>query len=222
MGALKILWQSIQSEIYEKSSRAFRRGHSVELGEIPKARVDLEFAKVYIKKGLALQIYHEIKPEHARSALFAGAIISSTIVVWQELDKERSGKFVVNFSMEPKHWAKGWVQTETLSKFAMSLQTNDHMQSSDIEKGFRHTRLHLLIQYRFSFRYKGRYYQCVAMFFGCGSSSLSLTRLMSLYCARAGVIRLLGAAIHKRFALSASPVWGDIDQGGLSASHRVL
>ncbi len=48
---------------------------------------------------------------------------------------------------------------ETLSEFAMSVQPEDHMISFDIEKGFRHLRLHPAMRDWFLFRYNGKYYQ---------------------------------------------------------------
>lgn len=166
MGASEFLCRSIQFGIYEQPHRAFKPGNGVELGDIPQTKEDLRFAKEDIKKGLASGIYQEVSQEHARRALEAGAVISSAFVVWQDKEGELSGRFVVNLSVQSEHWAKGSVRMETLAEFAMSVQPEDHMLSFDIEKGFRHLRLHPAMRDWFIFRYNGKYYQCVALPFG--------------------------------------------------------
>lgn len=183
MGASEYLCRSIQYGIYEQPHQAFRPGLGVELGDIPQTKEDLEIGKEDIRKGLSTGIYQEVTAEHARRAFKAGAVISSAFVVWQEKDGERSGRFVVNLSVQSKHWSKGSVRMETLSEFAMSVQPEDHMISFDIEKGFRHLRLHPAMRDWFIFRYDGRYYQCVALPFGWGRSPLWFTRLMAPFVA---------------------------------------
>ena len=90
---------------------------------------------------------------------------------------------MVNLSVQSNHWAKGSVRMETLSEFAMSVQPEDHMLSFDIEKRFRHLRLHPAMRDWFIFRYDGKYYQCVALPFGWGRSPLWFTRLMAPFVA---------------------------------------
>ena len=75
---------------------------------------------------------------------------------------------MVNLSVQSKNWAKGSVLMEKLSEFAMSAQPEDQIISFDIEKGFRHLRLHPEMWDWFIFRYHGKYYMCVALPFGWG------------------------------------------------------
>lgn len=166
IGASEYLCRSIEFGIYERPHQAFKQGQGVDLGDIPQTKEDLEFGKEDIKKGLSTGIYREVTPEHARRAREAGAVISSAFVVWQEKNGEPSGRFVVNLSMQSNHWSKGSVRMETLPEFAMSVQPEDHMISFDIEKGFRHLRLHPAMRDWLIFGYDGRYYQCVALPFG--------------------------------------------------------
>ena len=79
---------------------------------------------------------------------------------------------MVNLSVQSKHWKKGTVRMESLSEFATEIQEEDHFLSMDIQKGYRHFRLHPQMREWFIFRYEGRYYQCVALPFGWGRSPL--------------------------------------------------
>lgn len=183
MGASAYLCRNIQFGIYEQPLHPFVTGGGTELGDIPQTTEDLEFGTEDIRKGLESGIYHEVTPEHAQKARKAGAVISSAFVVWQEREGERAGRFVVNLSVQSKHWGKGSVRMETLGEFAMSVQPGDHMLSMDIQKGFRHLRLHPAMRDWFIFRYAGRYFHCVALPFGWGRSPLWFTRLMAPFVA---------------------------------------
>ena len=183
MGASAYMCRGIQFGIYEQPCRPFVPGQGVELGDIPQAMEDLEFGRADLEKGLRTGIYQEISQEQARRAKDSGAVISSAFVVWQEKDGERCGRFVINLSVQSAHWEKGSVRMETLTEFAMSVQPKDRMISMDIEKGYRHLRLHPSMRDWFIFRYDGRYYQCVALPFGWGRSPLWFTRLMAPFVA---------------------------------------
>ena len=73
---------------------------------------------------------------------------------------------MVNLSFQSKHWAKGSVLMDKLSEISMSVQLEDQILSFDIERGFRHLRLHPAMRDWFIFRYHDKYYQFVAFSFG--------------------------------------------------------
>lgn len=127
MSASEFLCRSIQCGIYEKPSRAFKKGRVVELGNVAQTMEDLELTEADIETGPTSGIYQEIKLEHARCAPFAEAVIILAFVIRQERDGERSGRVVVSLSMQPNHWAKGSLRVKTLSEFAMSVQLHDRM-----------------------------------------------------------------------------------------------
>lgn len=93
----------------------------------------------------------------------------------------RKGKFIINLSVQSKHWSRGAVKMETLPEFAVSIITGDHMMSMDIVKGYRLLRLHLAKREWFIFRYEGEYDQCFALLLRCGLSRLSFTQTMSIF-----------------------------------------
>ena len=99
-----------------------------------------------------------------------GAVISVPFVVWTETDDGRKGRFVVNFCRQSKHWNSRGVRLEGLTEFAGSIQHKDHCLSVDIEKGYRHLRLHPSMRKWFIFRYHGRYFESIALPFGWGQS----------------------------------------------------
>ena len=80
------------------------------------------------------------------------------------------GRFVVNLSKQSKCWKKGTVKMESLPEFAMEMQKEDQSIYMDIHKGYRNFRLHPFMRDWSVFPYAGKYYQCVAMPFGCGRS----------------------------------------------------
>lgn len=88
---------------------------------------------------------------------------------------------MVNLSKQYTHWSRGSVRMEMISEFAMSVRRGDHFLSMDIEKGYRHFRLHPRMRDWFLFHYSGRYFRCVALPFGWGRSPLWFTQLLSTF-----------------------------------------
>ena len=78
---------------------------------------------------------------------------------------------------------------ESLSEFAIEMQKGDQFIYMDIQKGYRHFRLHPPMRDWFVFRYAGKYYQYVALPFDCGRSLLWFTMLMAILV---GQVRRLG------------------------------
>jgi hypothetical protein len=70
-----------------------------------------------------------------------GAMISSSVVVWQDGPEGRKWRFVVNLSKQSKHWPKGSVRMETLPEYTLELEYGEKMVSFDIQAGYRHFRL---------------------------------------------------------------------------------
>lgn len=128
-------------------------------------------------------IYQKIAPDHAGNALKAVAVISSAFVVWRKRDGERSGRFVVHFSVQYTSWNKGTVRMDNLTEFLMSVHPEDHMISFYIEKGVPHLGIHPTIRDWIIFHYDGQYYQFVSVPFGWGHSPLRFTRLVSPFVA---------------------------------------
>ena len=58
----------------------------------------------------------------------------------------------MNFSKQSKRWAKGSVRMESLAKCASDIQKGDNFLSMDVEKGYRHLRLHPDMRDWFIFR----------------------------------------------------------------------
>ena len=127
------------------------------------------FASEDLSDGCRTGNYRHVSNTHAKMALSKGAIITSAFVVWQEGDKGRKGRFVVNFCKQSKKWAKGSARMESLAEFASDIQKGDHFLSMDVQKGYRHLRLHPDMRDWFIFRWEGRYYHCVALQFGWGA-----------------------------------------------------
>lgn len=100
-------------------------------------------------------------------------------MVWKDGADGRKGRFVIILSLQCKHWTKGSVRMEAISSFAMDLQRGDDLLSMDIKKGYRQFRLHPSMRDWFMFRWKGRYFQFLALPFGWGRSPLWFTQLMS-------------------------------------------
>lgn len=154
----------------------------MELPDIPQDKEDRSFARLDLDKGCHEGIYRKITPVHAEQAKRDGAVISSAFTVWQDLpDGNRKGRFVVNLSVQSKHWAKGSLRMESLPEFACNIQKNDHFMSFDIQKGYRHFRLAPAMRNWFIFRYEEEYYQCIALPFGWGRSPLWFTQLMAVF-----------------------------------------
>lgn len=107
--------------------------------------------------------------------------MSSAFTVWQDTGEGVKGRFVVNLSKQSKKWKKGSVRMESVSEFATSIQKGDHLLSMDIEKGYRHFRLHPAMRDWFIFHYYGKYYRCIALPFGWGRSPLWFTQLMTVF-----------------------------------------
>lgn len=151
----------------------------MEMPKIPQSDEDVRFALEDLATGCATGIYEKVSRYTADVARRAGAIISSSFVVWQEGSSDPRSRFVVNLSTQSRHWKKGTVRMESVAEFGMSLQQGDHMISMDIEKGYRHFRLAPGMRDWFIFRYGTKYYLCIAVPFGWGRSPLWFTQLMA-------------------------------------------
>lgn len=88
---------------------------------------------------------------------------------------------MVNLHHQSKHWPHRAVKMETLTSFAVQMEARVTLMSWDTKSGYRHLRLHCDMQVLFLFRYRGRFYSCVAFPFGCGQSTLWFTELMRLF-----------------------------------------
>lgn len=161
--------------------------------EIPQSKEDLEFAAEDLLSGCQEGIYEEVPAPEVKRLLKEGLMVSNAFVVWEERDgpSSRKGRFVVNFSEQSKHWPKGSIRMETLSSFSFQVGEGDHMVSFDIQSGYRHFRLAPRMRNYFLFRYRGRYYRCVALPFGWGRSPLWFTELL-----RPFVAHLRGAGLR--------------------------
>lgn len=181
LGCSEYLCRAIQYGIHENPTTPFVSGHGWDMGSIPQSEEDRAFASVDLEEGCRRGIYAEVSERHAMLAKEEGAVISSAFVVWQDGAEGRKGRFVVNLSRQSTHWPKGSVRMESIAEFAMTVQKNDKFLSMDIEKGYRHFRLHPCMRDWFIFRYNRRYYQCVALPFGWGRSPLWFTMFMSAF-----------------------------------------
>lgn len=151
------------------------------MGDIPQDAEDRRFARGDLEEGCKSGIYKEVSKAHAMRAKAQGAVISSAFVVWKETLEGRKGRFVVNLSVQSGFWAKGSVRMETMGEFASSVEKGDHFLSMDVEKGYRHLRLHPAMRDWFVFRYEDRYYQCIALPFGWGRSGVWFTQFMATF-----------------------------------------
>lgn len=91
------------------------------------------------------------------------------------------GMFVVNLSKNSTHWHKGSVRMECVAEFAMGMEQSDEFLTMDVEKGYRHMRLHPKVRDWLLSLYACRYYQCVALLFGWSLSALWFTQFMALF-----------------------------------------
>lgn len=137
----------------------FVPGEGGELPYIPQTKEDRLFASADLSEGCRTGIYRQVSHGHAKMALSKGAINSSAFVVWQEGDEGRKGRFVSNFCKQSKRWEKGSFRMESLAEFASDIQKGDHSLSMDVQKGYRHLRLHPDMREWFIFRLEGRYCQ---------------------------------------------------------------
>jgi hypothetical protein len=89
----------------EKPTTPFTSGET--MGLIPQSPEDLVFAREDLRAGCQQGIYEEVSRVEVEEIRSTGAIISPSIVVWQEGAEGRKGRFVVNLSKQSKHWRKG-------------------------------------------------------------------------------------------------------------------
>lgn len=181
LGCSDYICRAIQFGVYELPVRPFVQGEGVELGDIPQGLEDRAFARKDLMDGCKNGIYEEVNRKEVEDALREGAVISSAFTVWQEKGAERKGRLVINFSRQSKHWPKGSMRMESMTEFAMQVEEGDYFVSMDVEKGYRHLRLHPSMRKWFLFRYAGRYYRCVALPFGWGRSPLWFTQFISTF-----------------------------------------
>lgn len=179
LGGSAYLCRAVQYGIYEAPQYPFVPGTGEEEPQIPQNEEDQRFAHADLSAGCMTGIYQEIKREHAARAKKKGAIISSAFTVWTGEEERRKGRLVINLSKQSRRWKHGGVRMEMIAEFAMNVQRGDYFISMDIEKGYRHLRLHPDMRDWFIFRYGPRYYRCVALPFGWGRSPLWFTQLMA-------------------------------------------
>jgi Reverse transcriptase (RNA-dependent DNA polymerase) len=148
------------------------------MNPIPETPEDLAFGREDLRAGYQEGIYEEVTTGEAERIRSTGAMISSSLVVWQDGPKGRKGLFVVNLSKKSKHWHKGSVRIGTLPEYALKLEHGKKMVSFDIQAGFRHFRIAPQMRDWFLFRYDGRCYRCVALPFGWVRSPIWFTHLM--------------------------------------------
>lgn len=138
----------------------------------------MEFALKDLESGCRTGIYEEVSAAAASRAKEKGAIISSAFAVWQDSADGPEERLVVNLAKQSKRCKKGSVKLEALSEFDMNVQRSGFFITMDIEKGYRHMRLHPSMRDWFIFRYAGRYFKCVALPLGWGRSCLWFTQLI--------------------------------------------
>lgn len=181
LGCSEFLCHAIRFRIYEQPSTPFRQGEGVILPSVPQTEEDLAFGKAALEAGCKEGIYHAISPAYAERAMREEAILSSAFTVWQEGPDGRKGRFVANLSRQSAHWHKGSLRVESLPEFGSIIQPGDHFLSFDIRKGYRHFRLAPAMRNWFIFHYYGKFYQCVALPFGWGRSTLWFTQFMAVF-----------------------------------------
>lgn len=148
------------------------------MSRIPQSEEDEEFAEEELRERVRRREVEEIGEEEAMRIVAEGKIVSSAFVVWQGEGGARKGRFVINLSIQSKHWPRGSVKMETVQGFAAQVERGDSLMSFDVQGGYRHFFLHPDMRDMFLFRYGGRFYRCIALPFGWGRSGLWFTKLM--------------------------------------------
>lgn len=69
-------------------------------------------------------------------------MVSFSFVMWQGAGVDKEGRFVINYSRQSKHWARGMVKMETLQGFTVGLENRDMLMPWDFKSGYRHLYLH--------------------------------------------------------------------------------
>jgi hypothetical protein len=95
------------------------------MSPISQTTEDLAFGREDLRAGFLERICEEITLEAAEGIRRTGAMISSSVVVWQDGSEGRKGRFVVNLSKQSKHWLKGSVWMETLPEFSLELEREE-------------------------------------------------------------------------------------------------
>ena len=88
---------------------------------------------------------------------------------------------MTNLAAVSKHWNSRGVRLEGLTEFATSIQPGDRCLGMDLEKGYRHMRLHPSMRDWFIFRYRGRYFRSIALPFGWSRSPFWFCSLTAVF-----------------------------------------
>jgi hypothetical protein len=176
MGATEYEVRAIRFGILDLPSSPFTSG--LVLPVIPQNKEDLEFGKEDLRIGCDSGIYEELSAEEVRAVVETGRMVSSAFTTWQGEGVERSGRLVISFARQSKHWPKGSVKTETLPGFALNMVKNDYLMSWDVKSGYRHFYLHPRMRDYFLFKYDARFYRRIVSPFGWGRSVLWFKKLM--------------------------------------------
>jgi hypothetical protein len=130
-GESELLFRAVQFGILEQPSITFSSGKVI--NPFPQTPEDLAFGREDLRAGCQEGMYKKVTTGEAERIRSTGAMISSSVVVWQDGPEGRKWRFVVNLSKQSKHWPKGSVRMETLPEYTLELEYGEKMVSFDID-----------------------------------------------------------------------------------------
>ena len=173
IGASEFIIRVLLFGVLEPPVRPFVKGQVLR-GPRP-SKEDTAFILNELDQGCKAGYYRTVSHAEAQATLADGNLISPVFV-----DRRGGkGRLIINLKRVSLHWDKKPMQMETLSGFCTSLTQGDHLLSFDLEGGYRHVRMHPLMEKYFYFHFAGQYYVCLTLPFGWGHSPYWFTQAMA-------------------------------------------